>query len=507
MTVIVIPTYETPLEVGNNTNKTWYFFWNSVGKIVNATNIVSLTPGSYTNSNVTVNSNGVISSVASGTPSGTGTVTSVAIGSTSLSITGTNPVTTSGVINVDLTSTQLTDLGLAASSVQSVGSSNLTIAGTATAPTVSLSGTQVTNIGLGGTALQPGGAVTSVGLASTDFTVSGSPVTTSGNITANLAVQAGVVAASYTYSSITVNSKGVITAISSGTAPATAANPSGLIGMTAVNGVAATFDRSDSTHAINPAILPTWTGAHIFSPGSGTAITVNAATGQISLQLNPSNSASVGLSITDPGANATNFRINTTNTAVTLQCNGTTTNLTIQTPGATNTVTSAGLWQIPKSPMASATTQMMTGLANFKASLSTSANATLTADAALTVTCNETGWYDVNAYLVFFEATAGTGGFQFDFNAGGATIANPSFAVNGFSTAAFSNSAITSISTATGIGTIGTASATPSWVKVQGTIQVTGTGSFGIRWAQNTILAIDPTTLAAGSKIILTKIG
>lgn len=43
------------------------------------------------------------------------------------------------------------------------------------------------------------------------------------------------------------------------------ANPSGLIGLTAVNGVAATYDRSDSTHALDQSIAPTWTGAHIFT--------------------------------------------------------------------------------------------------------------------------------------------------------------------------------------------------------------------------------------------------
>lgn len=181
-------------------------------------------------------------------------------------------------------------------------------------------------------------------------------------------------------------------------------------------------------------------------------------------------------------------------------------------PTATTTPTQMSLTQsgaltLKTSPLISTVTQVHSGLANFKSTLSTSANATLTADAALTVTCNETGWYDVEAFLNFYEATAGTGGFQFDFNGGAATIANPVFAVYGFSTAAFSNAAITSISTATGIGTVGTSSATPSWVRVKGAIQVTAAGTFGIRWAQNTILAIDPTTLAAGSSIILTKIG
>lgn len=50
------------------------------------------------------------------------------------------------------------------------------------------------------------------------------------------------------------------------------ANPSGSIGLTAVNGVAATAERSDSTHALSQAITPTWTGPHAFSA----PITINS---------------------------------------------------------------------------------------------------------------------------------------------------------------------------------------------------------------------------------------
>lgn len=43
------------------------------------------------------------------------------------------------------------------------------------------------------------------------------------------------------------------------------ANPSAQAGMTAVNGTALTFMTSDSAPAINPGIIPTWTGTHTFS--------------------------------------------------------------------------------------------------------------------------------------------------------------------------------------------------------------------------------------------------
>lgn len=49
------------------------------------------------------------------------------------------------------------------------------------------------------------------------------------------------------------------------------ANPTGLVGTTAVNGVAATYMRSDAAPAINQAIVPTWTGAHTFTQTMTTA--------------------------------------------------------------------------------------------------------------------------------------------------------------------------------------------------------------------------------------------
>lgn len=45
----------------------------------------------------------------------------------------------------------------------------------------------------------------------------------------------------------------------------TAANPSASVGLSAVNGAAATFMRSDAAPALDQGVVPTWTGAHTFS--------------------------------------------------------------------------------------------------------------------------------------------------------------------------------------------------------------------------------------------------
>ncbi len=58
------------------------------------------------------------------------------------------------------------------------------------------------------------------------------------------------------------------------------ANPTGTVGLTAVNGVATTFLRSDGAPALSQSIAPTWTGSHTFT-NAGAGILYQHDTGSI----------------------------------------------------------------------------------------------------------------------------------------------------------------------------------------------------------------------------------
>jgi hypothetical protein len=160
-------------------------------------------------------------------------------------------------------------------------------------------------------------------------------------------------------------------------------------------------------------------------------------------------------------------------------------------------------------PLTAATTRVVTGLVALKTTSGTATNATPATDAALTVTFNETGWYFVEIWLAFYEATSGAGGFQFNFlNGGTAGFASLVYSVEGFSTAAIAlAAAIASSSTSVTASTCSTASSQPSWFRAKGYVNVNSAGSAGVQWAQASTLAIDPTTLMAGSYVLAIKIG
>ena len=64
----------------------------------------------------------------------------------------------------------------------------------------------------------------------------------------------------------------------------TGANPTGTVGLTAVNGTASTFLRSDGAPALSQAIIPTWTGLHTFNTGGIISNASSTWTAQLNLQ-------------------------------------------------------------------------------------------------------------------------------------------------------------------------------------------------------------------------------
>lgn len=91
----------------------------------------------------------------------------------------------------------------------------------------------------------------------------GSTATTLASVNSNVG--------SFTNANITVNAKGLITAAANGSGGGTGANPTGTVGLSTVNGSATTFLRSDGAPPLSQAIIPTWTGAHTWTP-TGTTV-------------------------------------------------------------------------------------------------------------------------------------------------------------------------------------------------------------------------------------------
>lgn len=257
------------------------------------------------------------------------------------------------------------------------------------------------------------------------------------------------------------------------------ANPSAKVGTTAVNGSAATFMRSDAAPPLDLTQSYNFTGG-LESGGVAVSTAIGA---------NPT--AAVGTAAVN--GSSVNFMRADAAPAIDLTANYAWT----------------GTHAMSANPLTAATTRATTGLVALKTSLSTSNSNALASDAALTITFNETGWYQFEIYLAFFEATSGAGGFAFNvFNGGSAGAANVRYDVQGFSTSALALVAgNTSPSQTFSQATISTSSTAFSWYRARGVLQVTGTGTAAVQWAQASTLAIDPTTLMAGSYFMATKVG
>lgn len=84
----------------------------------------------------------------------------------------------------------------------------------------------------------------------------------------------------------TVNAQGVFVngaAVVTGSGLPVGANPTGTVGLTAVNGSATTFMRSDAAPPLSQAISPTWTGTHVFNGAPlNTVATSGWTLGQVS---------------------------------------------------------------------------------------------------------------------------------------------------------------------------------------------------------------------------------
>lgn len=280
----------------------------------------------YTSGDITVKARlqpGMITRNASGGGGGSGTVTTFSAGNLS-------PLFTSSVANA--TSTPALSFSLSNATANRVFAGPTT--GSPAAPTFRAlvagdlpSGIPYGNLNLTGAILNAdlAGSIANAKLANSSLTIAGTSVSLGGSISASSVLDSiGSTQGQILYRGasgwavLAPGTSGQI--LQSGGAAAnpswttassvSGANPTASVGLSAVNGLATTFMRSDGAPALDQAIAPTWTGAHAFSntitqtSNSATAFQSgpNGGTNPVFRLVNNTASSATGLSITGNAA-------------------------------------------------------------------------------------------------------------------------------------------------------------------------------------------------------------
>ena len=188
-----------------------------------------------------------------------------------------------------------------------------------------------------------------------------------------------------------------------------------------------------------------------------------------------------------------------------------TASLNVSSTANVATMNILGILTANASPLTNLSTRAATGLVALQnvATLITSSVA-LTVDNYLSLTFNETGWYDIEVYL-FVSGNSGSngfGGFQFDLGSNTATIANLVYQVSGYSNNYITPTAAITLNNTVAVtnSNVSATNASPSWFFGKGSATITGVGNWGVRVAQNTSSA-NAVTVMPGSYFKATKIG
>jgi len=169
-------------------------------------------------------------------------------------------------------------------------------------------------------------------------------------------------------------------------------------------------------------------------------------------------------------------------------------------------ISSAGLVTAPSQIASASLPAVYVGPFNQITADATFVNTTLANTGMPSVTV-VVGTYAFSAYVLIYEATAGTGGAKFDFGGGTATVSSTLWAYTGnVNAATVSSSANNSSTTAAAFATVTTTATAPNVVYVSGTVTFSVAGTFAMRGAQNSLLAADATHFVAGSYLELTRI-